>query len=231
MNLLSMAAGLMLVAGSAAFGGEIVFIGLAGEGSPAIEKQFSRVIQERIRMVPGVHLADNAEVLRLQSQIALLNDPAISSNLAASLKRVAPDTGLVAWGVIKSCSIHAVRRRLVHAELHGELSLELAVYSPAMGDYAFRGDITATTVKDKGYCFWFGPIDEAVPVSASDRSEMLDSLQSRAAVSLAATVKLVEAKLPAGAAQPAADSAKKTAKPGDSPPPGGAVDASGQRGQ
>ena len=66
---------------------EVAFIGLADEGAPAIEHQFNRILKEQIAMIPGVHLVDNAEVRRLQSQIGLLSYPAISTSLAASLRR------------------------------------------------------------------------------------------------------------------------------------------------
>ncbi len=210
---------------------EVAFIGLADEGAPAIEHQFNRILKEQIAMIPGVHLVDNAEVRRLQSQIGLLSYPAISTSLAASLRRCVPDTALVIWGRVKSCSIRAVRKRLIHAELEGNLCLELAMYTPLSGIYSFVGDIQARATRQEGYCAWFGPIDEAIQVAAPVRSELLDSLQYKASVSAASTVKTIILNKKSTIAETGADSAKPVLNQSGSRQQDSTADSTPRRGQ
>jgi hypothetical protein len=227
----SMVGALLLLVWSAAAAHEVAFIGLADAGAPAIETQFARILEEQIAAVPGVHLVDNAEVKRLQSRIELFTYPTVTTSLAAALRRCVPDTCLVIWGMVKSCSIRAVKKGLIHAELDGDLCLELAMYIPSTGAYSYVGTIHAAAVKPKGNSFWLGPIDEEIQVSASDRSELLDSLQCRAAVSAASTVKTIVQQKKSEIAATAPDSTKLAAALSDSLRQNRAADSTVRPGQ
>jgi hypothetical protein len=159
---------------------EVVYLGCAGEGAPGIEKTFNRLFEEYCATFPEIHLIDNDEVKRVQSRIGHFSYPAMTAPLAAILKRCAPDTALVIRGMVKSCSIRPVRRYFFDATIRGDLTIELTIYNLSRKSYAYIGDARATVTVDKGFLFWFGPIENAVQVSAVERSAILDKLQEGA---------------------------------------------------
>jgi hypothetical protein len=158
----------------------VVFIGLAGQGAPGIEKNITRLFGEHLATLPGVVAIDNDELKRTQARIGNFSYPTMTAPLAALLKRFAPDSALVVWGMVKSCTVRPVRRYFFTAAIRGDITLELTIYNLSRKAYAYCGEATATATVDKGFLFWFGPVENAVIASAAERADLMERLQEKA---------------------------------------------------
>jgi hypothetical protein len=155
----------------------VVFIGLSNQGAPAIEKSLTRLIEEHLATMAEVTLISNDETRRLQSRIDQFTYPVMTSNLAAALTRCAPDSSLVVWGMVRNCSIRPVRSFFFGAKIRATLTMEFIVFNLASQAYAYIGDASARLDRNKGFVFWFGPIEDAVTISASEKTELIEDLQ------------------------------------------------------
>ncbi|MBN2188124.1 MAG: hypothetical protein JW699_01620 [Chitinispirillaceae bacterium] len=155
----------------------VVFIGLSNQGAPAIEKNLSRLIEEHLGTMADVSLIANDETRRLQSQIDQFSYPVMTSNLAAALKRCAPDSSLIVWGMVRDCTVRPVRSLFFNAKIRATLTIELTVFNLATKAYAYVGDASARLDRDKGFIFWFGPVENAVTLSAPEKTELVEKLQ------------------------------------------------------
>jgi hypothetical protein len=166
-------------------GTPVIFIGLSGKSAPGIEKNLSMLIEERLSTIGDVFLIMNDESKNLQSHINQYSYPAITAPLIKALKRFAPDSALIVWGRVRECSIKPARHYFFNAQIHALLNIELTMFNMGTHSYAFIGDAKANLKRDKGFIFWFGSIEDAVQISASERSELLESLQVEGAKSTA----------------------------------------------
>ena len=171
---------ILFFAGRGFCGKEVVFIGLSGEGAPAIEKTFTRLLQEQLVVMTDVHVVDDVELQRLRARIENFTYPHFTAPLLGTLSRFVPDSSLVIWGMVKEHTVKPVRRFLIKAALSGTLTIELAIYNLADRSCVYAGDATASTEVAKGFVF-FGPVEEDVQISALDREEVFNALELKAA--------------------------------------------------
>jgi hypothetical protein len=176
-------AAIILLAATAWCGTPVVFIGLSGQSAPAIEKNLTRLMEEQFATTSGVSLVLNDETKYLQSRIDQFSYPAMTARLAAALNRFTPDSALIVWGMVRECSIKPVRRYFFNARVKASLTIELAVYRLGAEAYAYIGDAKSVLVRDKGFILWFGPVENAVQISAPERAELIESLQIEGAKS------------------------------------------------
>jgi hypothetical protein len=163
---------------------DVMFIGFSGRETPAIEKSFTRLFQEQLATLPGVNSISNDEVLRLQSRIGHFSYPVMTSSLAATIRRCAPDTTLIVWIRAKECRIRPVRRYYFGSAIKGSLTVDFSLYHLEKQAYAYIGEVTAESYINKGPVIWFGPIEKAIDVSAQERYQLLDTLQTKATSSV-----------------------------------------------
>jgi hypothetical protein len=166
-------------------GTPVIFIGLSGKSAPGIEKNLSMLIEERLSTIGDVFLIMNEESKNLQSHINQYSYPAITAPLIKALKRFAPDSALIVWGRVRECSIKPARHYFFNAQINALLNIELTMFNMGTHSYAYIGDAKANLKRDKGFILWFGSIEDAVQISASERSELLESLQVEGAKSTA----------------------------------------------
>ena len=174
---------MIMLAATAWCGTPVIFIGLSSERAPAIEKNLTRLMEEQFATESGISLVLNDETKYLQSRIDQFSYPAMTARLAAKLKRCAPDSALIVWGMVRECSIKPVRRYFFNAQAKATLTIELTVYHLGAEAYAYIGDAKAVLMRNKGFVFWFGPIENAIQISAPERAELIESLQIEGAKS------------------------------------------------
>jgi uncharacterized membrane protein affecting hemolysin expression len=174
---------MVLLTATAWCGVPVIFVGLSSERAPAIEKNLTRLMEEQFATTSGMSLVLNEETRYLQSRIDQFTYPAMTARLAAALKRFAPDSILIVWGMVRECSVKPVRRLFFKAQVKASLTIELTVYRLGTEAYAYIGDAKALLTHDKGFVLWFGPIENAVQISAPERAELIESIQIEAAKS------------------------------------------------
>ena len=207
----------LLLAAQGFCGTEAVVIGIAGEGAPAIEQCFTRHVEECLAALPGVRLVDNDEVRRLRSRLDPATYPTITAPLAAAIGRCVHDSALVIWGMVRKCTMTPVRKHVVQAAIRADLTMALTIYDYTAQATVYSGEVKAAATIDKGWNFWFGPIDEAVQASATERGILLDSLQMKAAGASSAIVQgIVKHKAAGAAASRGASEANAGTPPPDS---------------
>ena len=157
-------------------GSEVVFIGLYGEGAPAVEKTYDRLLREHLSVLPQIHSADYIQAQRFANMIKFDTYPTVSENLVKSLITLASDTTLFVWGTIKKYRIKPIRKAFFFSKLKGELTIGLNMYSLSRGKYAYSGNVKAVTFKSKGMV-GFRPVEKVVHISALDRAEILEELE------------------------------------------------------
>lgn len=185
----------LLSAFSVCFGEDVVFIGLSGENAPAVEKTYDRLLRERLSVMPGIKAVDYLQTQRYREQINFEDYPTVSRVLVESLNKLVSDTTLFVWGTVKEYRISAIRKNLIGSALKGELTIGLNIYNSAHQTYAYAGNVKASVSKSKGLIF-FSRLDRAVHISALDRTEMLEELESKAVANsarmISAITKIVE---------------------------------------
>jgi hypothetical protein len=160
----------------------VVFLGLANQGAPALEKNLTRVIEEHFATLSEVSFINNEESKRLQSRMDQHTYPVMTSSLAASLKRFAPDSAFIVWAMVRECTVKPVRSFFFKAQVRGKLILELTIFHFGVKSYAYVGEAKAGLKQDKGFLFWFGSVEDAVRISAQERTQLIDNLQVKAAI-------------------------------------------------
>jgi|WetSurMetagenome_2_1015567.scaffolds.fasta_scaffold86677_4 hypothetical protein len=176
-------AAIIMLAATVWCGTPVIFIGISSQQAPAIEKNLTRLMEEQFATSSEGSLLLNDEAKYLQSRIDQFTYPAMTARLVAALNRFAPDSALIVWGMVRECSIKPVRRYFFKARVKASMTIELTVYRLGAEAYAYIGDVKAVLVRDKGFIFWFGPIENAIQISAPERAELLESLQIEGAKS------------------------------------------------
>ena len=157
-------------------GSEVVFIGLYGEGAPAVEKTYDRLLREHLSVLPQIHSADYVQSQRYSNMIKFDTYPTVSENLVKSLITLASDTTLFVWGTVKEYRIKPIRKAFFFSKLKGELTIGLNMYSLSRGEYAYCGNVKAVAFKSKGMV-GFRPVEKITHISALDRAEILEKLE------------------------------------------------------
>lgn len=160
-------------------GRQVVFIGLSGDGAPAVEKTYDRLLREQLSVMPEVEAGDYMEAQRFRERINFFDHQTVSVDLVRALDQFAPDTTLFVWGVVKQYRMRPVRRFLFGAAVRADLTIGLSMYSLSNRKYAFAGDIVVSASKSKGLVL-FDRVDKAVHVSALDRTDLLEKLETEA---------------------------------------------------
>jgi hypothetical protein len=164
---------------SLSYGRDVVFIGLNGDGAPAIEKTYDRLLREQLTIKPDVRLIDYIESQRYRKMVHFENNPVLSQDQVEVLAKYLKDTTFVVWETVKQCRIVPSRHLFFHARLHGELELSLNIYSMSDRIFVYAGTIKAEYFKSKGAVF-FTPVAESFHVSALEQTDILEILENEA---------------------------------------------------
>ncbi len=168
----------------------IVFIGLSGEGAPAIEQTFDRLLREQLTVIPDCAVADYVETLRYRKMIDFNRYPVVSEQFVTELQKLIPDAALIIWGSIKKMSIKPVRRTLINAIAEGELTVGLTVYNLTQGTFAYSGDVKGAAKKREGFVF-FSSVDKVTHIPASDRAELTEQIVNDAVLASASIIRSI----------------------------------------
>lgn len=151
---------------------EVVFIGITGEGAPAIEKTFETQLQKRLSTQSSLYLADCIVSQRYARQIKFNDFPVVSRELVESIEAFATDTTLFIWGSVKKCDVSTVRKNFLRTAIKGELELSLTVYSLDTREYSYSGVIYAD-VLHPGEFAPFADVSSTSHIDAIQRQEVL----------------------------------------------------------
>ena len=186
---------------------KILFLGLSGEGAPAIEQTFDRVLRERLSVVPDFVVIDYIETLRCRKHTEFNDHPTVSEKMLNDLLPLLPDSVTIVWGSIKKLTLEPVRRKLITAAINAELTVGLSVYHLAERHFAYNGNVESFFKKQKGFVF-FTPINETPPLGAAERTAIIDHLINDGATKSAGIISsLVRSEQLRAASLPKQDSA------------------------
>lgn len=175
-------------------GYDVVFMGLHGEGAPAVEKTYERLLQEQLAVLPGINAVDYIQSQKYAHLINFKDYPVVSNSMVEALEPIAGESILFVWGTVKEYKITTHRKLFFWVKLKGELTIGLNMYSLARRSYIYSGDVRAETIKSKGMT-GFGSIEKNVHISALDRAEILEKLENEA---VKGSVKMISALCRAG---------------------------------
>lgn len=175
-------------------GYDVVFMGLHGEGAPAVEKTYERLLQEQLAVLPGINAVDYIQSQKYAHLINFKDYPVVSNSMVEALEPIAGESILFVWGTVKEYKITTHRKLFFWVKLKGELTIGLNMYSLARRSYIYSGDVKAETIKSKGMT-GFGSIEKNVHISALDRAEILEKLENEA---VKGSVKMISALCRAG---------------------------------
>jgi hypothetical protein len=151
---------------------EVVFIGIAGEGAPAIEQTFETQLRKRLSTQSALYLADCIVSQRYARQIKFNYFPVVSRELVESIEAFATDTTLFIWGTVKKCNVSTVRKNFLRTAIKGELELSLTVYGLDTREYSYSGVIKADVVQP-GEFAPFVDISSSSHIDAIKRQDVL----------------------------------------------------------
>jgi hypothetical protein len=164
---------IFLIVGAAEAGiQEVVFIGITGDGAPAIEKTFDMQLRKRLSTQSSLYLADCIVSQRYARLIKFNYFPVVSRELVESIEAFATDTTLFVWGTIKKCNVSTVRKNVLQTAIKGELELSLTVYSLDTREYSYSGIIYAD-VLHPGEFAPFVDVHSTSHIDAIKRQEVL----------------------------------------------------------
>jgi hemoglobin-like flavoprotein len=132
---------------------EVVFIGITGDGAPAIEKTFELQLQKRLSTQTSFKLADCIVAQHYARFIKFDEYPIVSRKLVEAVESFASDTTLFVWGTIKKCSVNMVRKNIFCTVIKGEIELNLNVYSLDTKEYSYSGVIKAEIINPGEFVF------------------------------------------------------------------------------
>lgn len=151
---------------------EVVFIGITGEGAPAIENTYELQLRKRLSTQTSLYLADYIVSQRYARMIKFDYFPIVSRELVESIESFATDTTLFIWGTVKKCSVTTMRKNLLRTAVKGELEINLTVYSLDTKEYSYSGVIFADVVQPGDYSFISGE-KKTSHIDAVKRQEIL----------------------------------------------------------
>lgn len=159
---------------------EILFLGMAEAGSPALSQSFDQLLRTRLSAEPGIKTSDYQQSLRYREQVSFSRYPTISSGLLVKLQRVLPDSLVLLWGKIVSTEITPSRKGLFGSVFNADLKLNLTIYNPDQKTFIFNG-IIATEKTTPGPMIFFSSINNTAMIDAALRSAILQELLEKAA--------------------------------------------------
>lgn len=118
---------------------EVVFIGIAGDGAPAIENTFELQLRKRLSTQSSLYLADCIVSQRYERMIKFNYYPVVSRELVESIESFATDTTLFIWGTVKKCGVTTIRKNFLKTVVKGVLEINLTVYSLDTKEYSYSG--------------------------------------------------------------------------------------------
>ena len=160
-------------------GRDLVLLGFDGQGAPSAEKTYDRILREHLAVTPGLQLADLTQSQRFKRLINFNTHSVISKDLIESLGKYVKDTTYFAWGTVREFKVSPERKFFFQAQIKGELTIELNIYSFMEHTFSYNGTIRAIEYKNKGLIF-FSPISKTIHVSALEQTEMLEKLEYEA---------------------------------------------------
>ena len=153
----------------------ILFLGLSGEGAPAIEKSFDRMLRSRINTMPGMSVIGYDESQRHRRSLDLDRSGIISEEQLIALEERLPDSVMVIWAQIKKLAIVPLRRNLIRADIKGTMQTGLTVYNLSRKSFSYSGIVESVASKHKGFIL-FAPVELETHISAADREELIEKL-------------------------------------------------------
>lgn len=168
---------LLLVTTSA--GRDLVLLGFDGQRAPSAEKTYDRILREHLSVTPGLQLVDLTQSLRFKRIINFDTHSVLSKELIESLGKYVKDTTYFAWGTVREFKVSPKRKFFFQAQIKGELTIDLNLYSFLEHSFSYNGTIKAILYEDKGLIF-FSPISRTIHVSALEQTEMLEKLEYEA---------------------------------------------------
>lgn len=154
----------------------VAFIGLSGNGAPSLEKGFENLLREKLSMESELLTKDYLECQKYRRAIRFDDYASVPRNYLESLVRFNDDSMLVIWGTVKNFRLDYHQKKLIFTGIKGELQIGLHIYSLLKRDFLFIGDVSADVYQPKG----MGLIKSKQAVSAKDRAELIELLQSEA---------------------------------------------------
>ncbi|MBN1604863.1 MAG: hypothetical protein JW915_24870 [Chitinispirillaceae bacterium] len=151
---------------------EVVFIGITGDGAPAIENTFELQLRKRLSTQSSLYLADCIVSQRYARMIKFNYYPVVSRELVESIESFATDTTLFVWGTVKRCDVTTVRKNFLKTAVKGVLEINLTVYSLDTKNYSYSGVIFAD-VEEPGKYSLFADQKKSSHVDAIKRQEVL----------------------------------------------------------
>jgi hypothetical protein len=168
---------LLLITTSA--GRDLVLLGFNGQRAPAAEKTYDRILREHLSVTPGIQLIDQAQCQHFKRLINFDTHSVQSKDLIESLARYVKDTTYFAWGTVRELKVYPKRKYFFQAQIKGELSIDLTLYSFKEHSFSYNGTIKAVLYEDKGIIF-FTPISRTIHISALEQTDMLEKLEYEA---------------------------------------------------
>lgn len=159
----------------------ILFIGLTGQGAPAIERKFDTDLRQRLVSVPDCKMVDYDVAMRCRHLCDADRFPTVSRQHLMEMQPALPDPIIVVWGSINTLTIMPVREKLIKTVLRGELNMHLTLFSPDRDEYIYSGEVIATTARQKGFA-GFAPVDKVTHITAKDRALLSDTLITNTAL-------------------------------------------------
>jgi hypothetical protein len=157
-------------------GRDLVLLGFDGQRAPSAEKTYDRILREHLSVTPGLQLFDQTQSLRFKQFINFDTHSVLSKDLIESLGKYVKDTTYIAWGTVGEFKVSPRRKFFFNAQIKGELSIELNIYSFLEHTLSYSGTIKATVFENKGVIF-FSPISRAVHISALEQTELLEKVE------------------------------------------------------
>lgn len=163
----------------------VAFIGLSGNGAPSLEKGYENLLREKLAMVPGLFTKDYLECQKFSRAIRFDDYASVPRNYLENLIRFTDnDSMFVVWGTVKNFQLNYRQKKLFFTEIKGELQIDLHIYDLLKKDFLFIGDVNAVAYKSKGIGFF----KSKQPISAKDRVELMNLLQSEAVANSCSTI-------------------------------------------
>lgn len=158
---------------------EIVFLGITGDGAPAIESTFELQLRKRLSTQSSLYLADYIVSQRYARSIKFDDYPVVSRVLVESIETFATDTTLFIWGTVKKCSITTMRKNFLKTAVKGVLEINLTIYSLDTKEYSYSGVIFAD-VEEPAKFTPFADQKKRSHIDAIERQEVLQKCIDKA---------------------------------------------------
>jgi len=156
----------------------VLFLGPIPGGAPAFEQSYSRQLRAKLATTTSLSLVDQEQTNEFRKSVGFDAHPEITDPMIAYVDEYFAESTVVAWAQVRNYTIKGMRHFLVRAELHGEITIDLVMYSAAEKSYFFLGDIHASVTRPAGFIF-FDPVDK-MEINGVARSEVMDMLAGEA---------------------------------------------------